>query len=385
MDKKQKFNVGYVVAALAIIGLFQFWFAYRDTAQISYSDVMSLTQEGKIASVTLTETMIEGTFKEPQDGKTMFLANRVDPAAVAVFEKAGVKITGASDSNWLTTLLSWILPALFFVGIWMFFFRGIAERQGMGGLINIGKSKAKVHLVRDTGVTFDDVAGADEAKTELQEIVSFLKDTIPLFTLTLIIPAPAHGWAESSATMFWRICSSSTATGPGVGRAHSRARRMSERVTIPTTLAPSTTGMRLTWWRVISSTTSSSDASRDVVMTFSDITSETRLPLAWTYSSAALPGLTRNSSQRERLRFVSSSPLRRKSPSLTIPTSVPSPRMTGRPLILRDNIDPAAWEIDAEGSMLATGEVIIVSTCIVISFKCSVFHLQSYSCGRRAL
>ena len=168
MDRKHTFNIGYVIVAILIIELFQVWFAYRDTAQLSYSDVIRLTEEGKVASVTLTETMIEGAFKEPQDGKKTFLANRVDPAAVAVFEKAGVKITGASDSNWLTTVLSWILPALIFVGIWMFFFRGFADRQGMGGLINIGKSKAKVYLERKTGVTFEDVAGVDEAKAELQ-------------------------------------------------------------------------------------------------------------------------------------------------------------------------------------------------------------------------
>jgi cell division protease FtsH len=176
MERKHTFNIGYVIFGLVVLGLIQFWLAYRDVASLSYSDLVRLTDAGQVKSVTITETTIQGAFKLPQNGKSFFVANRVDPNAAAMFEKAGVDITGGSDSNWLTTLASWILPIVILVAVWSFFFRGFAERQGLGGLVNIGKSKAKVYIERSTGVTFDDIAGADEAKAELLEIVMFLKN-----------------------------------------------------------------------------------------------------------------------------------------------------------------------------------------------------------------
>jgi len=143
---------------------------------LSHTELMQMVEQDKVASVTITETAIQGRFKEPQDGRSLFVSARVDSNAAVDFEKAGVQVTGGTDSNWLTTIISWVLPIIVFFGVWVFLFRGFAERQGMGGVINISKSKAKVYVERQTGVKFENVAGVDEAKLELVEIVSSLKD-----------------------------------------------------------------------------------------------------------------------------------------------------------------------------------------------------------------
>src|SRR5437899_1006331 len=180
MNNAAKLNFWYVaIAGIAILLMQQFLRQPTTTEQLSYSEFERQVAQKTIAKVTVTDRHILGTYKAPHSGKTQFVTARVDlEAALAQqLRDAGVDVTGGEESNLLTNLLSGIVPALVFFGIWFFLYRGVAERMGMGsgGLMSIGKSRAKIYVEKDTKVTFADVAGATEAKQELREVIDFLK------------------------------------------------------------------------------------------------------------------------------------------------------------------------------------------------------------------
>jgi len=179
MERQTQFTLWYlIIAVIGVLFLREMWVNATQVEPIPYSEFQRELKEGKIQDIAISSNLIQGTYKTPDaKGHKRFVATRVDPELAKDLAQYDVKFTGVVESTFLRDLLSWIVPALVFFGVWMFLARRMAQQSGLGGgFLSIGKSKAKVYVEADTRVTFDDVAGVDEAKEELKEVVSFLKD-----------------------------------------------------------------------------------------------------------------------------------------------------------------------------------------------------------------
>jgi cell division protease FtsH len=178
VTKQTRFHIGYAIAAIFGVLLIQYLVSMANQiASIPYSEFQRLLRENKVETVGVSDRFIQGTVKEPlPGGQKQFVTTRVEPEFAAELDRYGVRFTGQIESTFLRDLLSWVMPVLLFVGLWWYLGRRLASQGLGGGLMSIGKSKAKIYVESDTGVTFNDVAGVDEAKDELREVVDFLKD-----------------------------------------------------------------------------------------------------------------------------------------------------------------------------------------------------------------
>ncbi|KTD02269.1 ATP-dependent zinc metalloprotease FtsH [Fluoribacter gormanii] len=193
MENKQwQFSLWYILMFFWIILLFQNFFFASHPVDIAYSDFIKLLKADKLDNVLLSEDYITANLKPdgltellPEDklkeikeygGKEPQISTvRInDPSLVSVLEAAKVKFNGQAENKWLTMVLSWIIPALLFFALWSFLIRRMGSAAG--GVLDVGKSKAKIYMEKETHVSFQDVAGVDEAKAELMEVVEFLKN-----------------------------------------------------------------------------------------------------------------------------------------------------------------------------------------------------------------
>ncbi len=194
MEKKTRFNIIYFLVALLLLFTIQNYFLQRNVITIGYGDFRTLLQEDMVRNLEVSTDTISGELTDKAPDRLIALRNEKDPKTIDHIRKTkvfttvrmedpdlvkdlarlGVRYTVIPQSTWLMTLLSWVLPILLFFGLWAFLFRRMG--QAGAGLMAVGKSKAKVYVEGETKITFNDVAGVDEAEHELQEVIQFLKD-----------------------------------------------------------------------------------------------------------------------------------------------------------------------------------------------------------------
>lgn len=168
----------YVLAAMLLLFSLQDVFhSFGNGPEVlSYSEFESMLAAGKLDDLTVAPNRIDGTVKDTGKGKPgRFMTYRVDPSLAESLAGHKVTFAGSPPPSWLGSAIGWILPLAIFYGAFFFINRRMAGGGGLGGVMNIGRSKARIYAESDTKTRFADVAGADEAKDELIEIVEFLK------------------------------------------------------------------------------------------------------------------------------------------------------------------------------------------------------------------
>src|SRR6185369_10066917 len=173
-------SLWYGLALLIVLGLVQMYFMTPGGRAMPYSEFKTLVQNGQVTEVLIGDQTIHGVLKPGAGGSTddksrQFTATRVeDPKLAEELQAKGVKFSGEAVNRWLPDLLGWVLPVIFIVALWGFFFRRMGGAEG--GVMSFARSRAKIYADDEVKVKFSDVAGVDEAEDELKEIVEFLKN-----------------------------------------------------------------------------------------------------------------------------------------------------------------------------------------------------------------
>ncbi|MBW2023170.1 MAG: ATP-dependent zinc metalloprotease FtsH, partial [Deltaproteobacteria bacterium] len=178
MEKHHRFSIWYLLIGIWIVLLLQHSIVSMLAIRtIPYSEFLKLLKEGKVTEVAIGTNQIQGRLAgdvSPTGRSILFRTVRVDPEIAKLLAQYNVTFKGEVESTFLRDLFSWVVPIFLFVGVWYFFMKRMTGQQP--GFMTLGKSKAKVYMEDDLQVTFDHVAGVDEAKQELMEIVEFLKE-----------------------------------------------------------------------------------------------------------------------------------------------------------------------------------------------------------------
>jgi len=174
MERHHKFSLWYLLIGIWIVLLIQNYLATLFAIKsIPYSEFLRLLKQDRIKEIAVSSNLITGKMIGDDGKPHLFKTIRVDPELSELLSQYNIIFKGKMESTFLRDLMSWVVPIFLFLAIWYFFFR---RMMGQQGFMTLGKNKAKIYMQEDLGVTFEDVAGVDEAKQELIEIVEFLKE-----------------------------------------------------------------------------------------------------------------------------------------------------------------------------------------------------------------